>query len=157
LILAMDEKSRQSSDANPEVSADLLEKHKRLWILEPNATSPVLYEPEVFSESVHAFLLKGEELWVAGKTTGFLDLKTRKFRRFGLADGFGMETTDALGCAGGRIFAAGDMFKVSMFEPAANTWTNLVLLPGNYGGTGSSCPLAGNNLFLCYVAGSITL
>jgi Ca2+-binding EF-hand superfamily protein len=158
LILAMDEKSRQSSDANPEVSAELLDKHNRLWILEPTATTPVLYESEIFSESVRAFLLKGEELWVAGMTTGFLDLETRKFRRFGLPDGFGMPTSDALGCAGGRVFVAGDMFKVSMFEPAANAWTNLALPPGTRsGGTGSPYLLVGNNALLCYVAGTATL
>jgi len=158
LILAMDERSVPSSDNNPDVSAEMLDKHNRLWVLKPGEGSPTLYEPDLFPQSVNTFLLKDGQLWVAGKTTGFLDLKTHDFRKFGLPDGYDLQTSDALGFAGGHIFAAGDWFKVSMFDAAQNHWSNLSLPPANLsGGTGSPFLLAGNKQQLVCVAGSVLI
>lgn len=156
LILAMDERSAPSSDNNPDVSAELLDKHNRLWMFKPGEESPTLYEADLFPQSVNAFLLKDDQLWVAGKTTGFLNLKTHRFRKFGLTDGFDLQTSDALGFAGGHVFAAGDHFKVSMFDAAQDRWSHLSLPPANLsGGTDSPFLLAGSKQWLGYVAGSV--
>jgi len=156
----VDERSAPSSDSNPDVSAEMLDEHGRLWVLKPGEGSPTLYEPDLFPRSVNAFLLKDERLWVAGKTTGYLNLKTHHFREFGLADGFDLATSDAFGFAGDQIYAAGDNFKISGFDAAQDRWSNLPLGPPRVmlsSGTGSPFLLAGGRQWLGYVAGSVLI
>jgi len=158
LILAMDKRSAFSSDSNPDVSAERLEKHRRLWVLRPDEENPTLYEADLFPQSINTFLLNGNQLWVAGKNTGYLDLKTHQFREFGLPDGFDMQTSDALGFAGGHVFAANDRFKVSMWDAAQDRWSRLALPPANLsGGTDSPFLLVGGKQWLACVAGAILI
>ncbi len=158
LIVAMDERSAPSSDNNPEVAAEMLDKHQRLWTLKPGAENPILYEAGQFPQSISDFLIKDNQLWVAGKVTGCLDLTKNTFRKFGLADGFDLQTSDAIGFAGGHFFAAGDNFKVAMFDAAQERWNNLTLPPASLSsGTGSPFLLAGNTQRLAYVAGSVLI
>jgi Ca2+-binding EF-hand superfamily protein len=151
LILAMDERSAQSSDANPDVSAETLAKRGRLWILEPGAASPILYEPQLFPETVHSFLLRDNRLWIAGKATGYLDLKTQTFRKFDLASGFALQEANAVGFVGDDIFVAGDFINVCKFQPAIDRWTELPNPTGSYG-SDSPCLLTGNSQWLNYAA-----
>jgi Ca2+-binding EF-hand superfamily protein len=158
LILAMDERSAPSSDNNSDVSAELLDKHHRLWVLKPDDENPTLYEAGQFPQSISDFLIKDKKLWVAGKITGYLDLAKKTFRKFGLADGFDQQASEALGFAGGQVFAAGDNFNVSRFDAAQDHWSHLVLPPANLsGGTGSPFLLAGSKQWVVYVAGSVLI
>jgi len=158
LILAMDERSAPSSDSNPDVSAEMLDKHDRLWVLKPGKENPTLYEADLFRRSVSAFLLNDSRLWVAGETTGCLDLTNLQFQKFGLAEGFDQTTSYALGFGGGHIFAAGDNFKISMFNAALKRWSNLSLPQANFfSGTGYPLLLAGNKQQLGFVAGSVLI
>jgi len=127
-------------------------------LLEPNSTTTTLFESQIPTETIHSFLLNGEALWVAGEITGLLDLRTRQFRRFSLADGLGLQKAEALGCAGGRIFTAGDGFRVYSCDPANKAWKNLSLPPASYSsGTLSPLLLAGSKQFICYVAGAVLI
>ena len=154
LILAMDQRSKQSSDSNAGISAELLDKHNRLWTLDPIAASPVLYRPDLFPQSVLAFLLQNDRLWVVGDVTGYLDLVSNRFYKFGLANGLGIQRSEALCAADGRIFAAGEDFAISAFTPSSGHWTSVRLPQGRLGGTGSPSLLAGGKESLCYVAGN---
>jgi len=151
LILAMDERSAQSSDANPDVSAETLAKRGRLWILETGATSPVLFEPQLFPETVHSFLLRDDRLWVAGNATGYLDLKTQNFRKFDLANGFALQQANSVGFAGDDIFVAGDFIKVCRFHSATDRWTELPNPTDSYGSDPPGL-LVGNNQWLNFAA-----
>jgi hypothetical protein len=155
LVLAMDERTRASSDAAAEIHSERLDERNHLWVLGNSNTSPVLYEPQTFGDSINSFLLKDQELWIAGRTTGFLNLGTGTFRSFGLAEGFDLQTCQALAFAGGRYFAAGDGFRFLALHPPSNQWTNLPLPPARLAaGTGSPTLLAANKGWLCYVAGT---
>lgn len=149
LILAMDERSAQTSDANPGLAAELLDKHNRLWVLDPGATSPILYAPDVFSENVRGFLLKDGQLWVAGKTTGYLDLETHAFHKSSLSDGLIFQETSAIGLAGGSIFASSDDFKAARYDPASNRWNELPSITGGLSRSGEdNFMLTGNQRWL---------
>lgn len=158
LILAMDERSAPSSDRAPDVSADLLAKRKRLWVLKPGAEQPTLFEPDRFSQSINGFLIQAHQLWVAGKNIGCLDLDKGAFRKFGLTDGLDQSESDALTRAGDRLFSADGDFKVSVFDAAQDRWSKLFLPPARLSsGTGSPTLLAGNQRWLGYVAGSVLI
>ena len=156
LILAMDERSAPSSEPNPSVSAERLEKRGRLWILAPDADNPVLFKPDLFPETVRSFFLENHNLWVAGTVTGCLDLKTQKFQKFDSSEGFSLQEPGALETAGGRIFAAGDFFKVCEFNPLNGRWNELPKPSGNlFMNGGSPRFLIGNQRWLVYSAGSV--
>lgn len=158
LILAMDQRSNPSSDANPDVSAELLKRQERLWTLAPEATGPTLYEPELFPGSVHAFLLQSNRLWTAGQDIGYLDLAARTFHRYGLSDGISLTEPSAIGLAAGHFFAAGDFSRVLQLDAATGHWSEL---PGpREGGAYSSSYIscfAAWHQWLWYSAGSARL
>lgn len=155
-VLATDTHSVQSSDANTDPSAERLDEHNQLWVVEQGARSPVLFEPEILPQSVNGFLLEGDHLWVAGDTTGFVDLKAGTFRKFGLTDGYSLQTAAALGSAGRHIFAAGDRPKLSVLKDGGARWENLPLPRVTLSsGTGHPSLLAGSQDWLIYVAGSV--
>ena len=66
LILTMDERSAPSSDNNPDISAELLDKHNRLWVLKPGVEkNPTLYEAGLFPQRRHHFF--GERRSAVGR------------------------------------------------------------------------------------------
>jgi hypothetical protein len=158
LILAMDKRAATPGDNSPDVSAERLNKFSRLWTVGPGETNAVLYEPDLFPNSIEAFLLKDSQLWVAGKITGCLDLKTRQFRRFSLTDGFDLQNSSTLGFAGEHLFVAGDDFRVSVYDAAQDRWSRLVLPPARLSrGTSNPFMLGGNKQQLVCVAGSVLI
>jgi Ca2+-binding EF-hand superfamily protein len=158
LILAMDERSTQSSDTKAETSTELLDKHNRLWVMDSGATIPVLYRPDLFPQSVSSYLVVDGRLWFGGKTTGYLDLKTGKLRKFGLADGFTLQSSAALGSAGGKIFAAGDFFKICSVDVVTESWTNVPLQLGTLSGSSAFLgTMCGQGDWVAYAAGSVLI
>lgn len=158
LILAMDERSAPTSDATPDLAAEILNQRGRLWSLDLNGQSPVLFEPALLPGDIHSFLLENDRLWVAGETLGCLDLKTRGFRQFGLREGLTSRAIHSLAFADDRLFATGDAFRLYQLEPGASQWQELMLPQASLSmGTGSPCLVAGNRRWLGYVAGSALL
>jgi Ca2+-binding EF-hand superfamily protein len=155
LILAVDERSAPSSEITAEVSAELLDQRGRLWVLEPGASSPVLFRVDLFPQSVSSFLVADDRLWFAGKTTGYLDLKTEKIRKFGLADGFTLQTSSALASVGGKVFATASFFKVCSMDPASEKWIDVAWPRGRVSGS-SDFPvrMAGYNDWIGFATGS---
>ena len=158
LILAMDERSAPSSDASPDMSAELLNQRGRLWSLDLDGQIPALFEAGLLPGTIHTFLLEDERLWVAGESIGCLDLKARNFRQFGLREGMASQAIYSLTLAGGRLYAAGDRFDVYSLDPGAAQWQKLGLPRAKLSsGTGNPALITGNSRWLEYVAGSALL
>ena len=154
----MDERSAPTSDANPDMAAEILNQRGRLWSLDLDGQNPVLFEPTLLPGDIHSFLLENDRLWVAGETLGCLDLKTRGFRQFGLREGLTSRDIHSLAFADDRLFATGDAFRLYQLEPGASQWQELKLPQASLStGTGNPCLVAGNRRWLGYVAGSALL
>jgi hypothetical protein len=155
LLLALDERSAPSSDTTADLSAELLQQRGRLWSLELEGSSPVLFEPTLLPGTIHRFVLDQERLWLAGDSVGCLDLKTRTFRSFDSRAGLEAQSFPALAMAGGQLFAVGEGFKLFKLDQEAARWQRLKLPPAALAsGSGNPEQLAGNPQCLAYVAGS---
>ena len=139
LILALDERSAPSSDANPDLSAELLSRRRRLWSLDLDGQSPALFEPGLLPGNIGCFLLDNHRLWVAGDLFGCLDLKTRGFRQFGLRKGLTPQPIHSLAFAGGHLFAAGDAFELLQLAPGSTQWQELKLPPATFSSMPRRC------------------
>ena len=121
-ILAMDESPMPKTAASAGFDEDDIEEHTQLWRLKRDRLKPELYAPGSMPKSVNAFLLQGDELWLAGDTVSVWDLKREQLRRFGPPEGLTMKDVEGLTAARGRTFAAGDYFEISFLEPGAARW-----------------------------------
>jgi Ca2+-binding EF-hand superfamily protein len=149
LILAMDQRSAQSSDSHPDIASEMLDERNRLWCLDAGAASPILYEPDLLPKGVRGFLEQSNRLWVAGPTTGCLDLKEHVFHKSGLDEGFTLREGFGIGMAGGNIFVCSDSLGAMKYDPQSNHWKELAK-PGGYMQWSGGKPffLSGNNHWL---------
>lgn len=155
-ILAMNERSSASSEAKPDLADETRSERNRLWHLDANSLKLALYESGAIPTDTEAFLFQGDQLWLAGNSVSAWNLKLRKLRKYGLADGLAMKGSEALAVAGAHVFAAGGKFEIASFDPAASRW-NALNRPTDKLSHGSSYPflLAGHEQVLAYVAGEL--
>lgn len=154
-ILAMDERSAPTSAARPDVSAERLERVSRLWCLDAEGTKPTLFKAEGMPSNINAMLFHRDQLWLAGDSVVALNLQDQATRRFGVADGLMLREVDVLAAAGARLFAAGDLFELSSFDPASAKWTRFPRPMANLSYCAESrYVLTANEQWLGYVAGS---
>lgn len=158
-ILAMDERSAPSSDATPDLSAETIDERNRLWCLDAESEKPALLAADLLPASINSFLLQGEELWLAGDAVTVMDLKSRGLKKFGLADGLAMNDVESLTVSGGRVYAAGNSFKISSYDANTGRWSDFPT--PKYGtmshGTDNPNLLFSNDQSLGYVAGGTFL
>jgi hypothetical protein len=158
LILALDERSAPSSDARPDMASEVISQRARLWILDPAAQQPALFEPGLLPNNIQSFLLDQEKLWVAGASVGCLDLRNRSFHQFGLRDGVASGRFESLTSAGGRLFVTGDVFKLFSLESGASQWQQVDLPTAKfYAATSYPSRVSGNARWLAYVSGAAFL
>lgn len=136
LMQAVDERLNTSGESRPDVADENAARRGRLWILGASDNSPALFEPELLKESVESFFPMEDKIWIAGKSTGYLDLAHRTFRKFSLDDGLPAIETFGIGAAGENVFACGDSFNVFRFEPATSHWTEMPKPTGPFGWSG---------------------
>jgi len=148
LILASDDRSAPSTDEKAEVSAELVNQRNRLWVLAPGAASPTLFEPEAMPESVGAFCVKDNQVWIAGKFNGCFDPATHVFRKTSLDDGSEMAGYSGLGAAAGDLFASIDPRTFYRYDPVKNQWHPLPAPGGPMSWSGNLCKLTGNGRWL---------
>ena len=149
LILAMDERAAQTSENNPAIAAELRAKRNRLWVLEPGAAQPILFKPELFTQSVQCFLVRDNHLWIAGRTTACLDLELNIFHEYGLDDGLPVTETSGIGCAGGQLFTCGSSMNGFRLDSASDHWVEMPKPAGIFGSLGNRSPqLTGNDRWL---------
>ena len=153
VMLVVDERSAPTSDPNPDIMEELLTKAGRLWAVPSGQANPRLLEARGMPESVCAFLIEKDQLWVAGKVFGHLDLKDRSFHTCQRGGGPDAPEDHVLAASGGRLYTA-QQFGLSSYDPVSSGWKQLPR-PGGRAlmGYGAQVSLAANERWLCYGAG----
>jgi|GEM_PF-3953246 len=155
LLVATDQRLALSTDPNADVSSETVPERSRLWVLEPGASGPTLFEPALFTKNVRQFLIEDNRLWVCGEAVGYMDLKLRGFRKQTLSDGYDLQSAEGITRVNHDIFTASG-FSLRRFDTQQNRWHVLELPPGSFRSSSvSPCLFAGNKDWLCYVVGTI--
>ncbi len=142
----------------PIISAELLDKHNRLWVLKPGVEkNPTLYEAGLFPQRRHHFFATAISCGSPVKPLGYPGfLKTHELRKFGLADAFDFNNRSA--SAVEMFLPPETISKSPCMMWAQARWTYLPLPPASLSsGTRSPFLSAGNKQSLGYVAGSVLI
>jgi Ca2+-binding EF-hand superfamily protein len=153
IILAVDERSATTSDLNAEISEELLTRAGHLWLVNEDAP-PKLLAAKGMPETVHAFLVESDRLWVAGQNFGYLDLKDQTFHVCQKGEGPEALTDQVVALSGGTIYTL-EHFGLTAFDPVLSKWRNLPTPNGRpIYSSGTQALLESNDRWLCYSAGS---
>jgi len=153
VVLVVDERSAPSDELNAEVSEELLTSAGRLWLVK-EGSPPKLLTASGMPETVHAFLIENDRLWVAAQDFGYLDLKQQQFKICQKAQGSDTPDEQAIALSNGILYTL-QYLRVTSFDPGTAKWRELPRENGRspYGtSAGIQSILSANQGWLCYSA-----
>jgi Ca2+-binding EF-hand superfamily protein len=153
VVLVVDERSRHSDELNADVSEELLTRAGRLWLVK-EGSPPKLLAASGMPETIHAFLIENDHLWVAGQDFGYLDLNQQEFHICQKAEGSAAPDDQAIALSNGVLYTLQHL-GVASLDPITMKWRELPRDHGRspYGpSAGIQSILAANQRWLFYCA-----